>query len=101
MSKEIATQIIAQADKLGWTISIHRTILVISKHIEPDNIDEFVKADSEYHSILSLLPCTSPGSYWGTDGSGVGALSAIRNGLFVMNKSGGSKRVLNALQKLI
>ena len=101
MSKEIAAQIIAQADKLGWTISIHRTILVISKCIEPDNTDEFVKADSEYHSILSLLPCTSPGSIWGTDGSGIGALSAMKHGLFVMNKSGGSKRVLNALAKLI
>jgi hypothetical protein len=54
----------------------------------------------EYFSILGLLPTTSPGSIWGTDGGGIGALSAMKSGTFVMNKSGGSKRVLKVLAKM-
>jgi hypothetical protein len=54
----------------------------------------------EYYSILGLLPTTSAGSIWGTDGGGIGAVSAMNTGLFKMNKSGGSKRVLTALAKL-
>jgi hypothetical protein len=47
-----------------------------------------------------LLPSTEPGSVWGTDGGGVGAISAIQSGVFQMSKSGGSKRVLSAISKL-
>jgi hypothetical protein len=54
----------------------------------------------EYYSILELLPTTSPGSVWGTDGGGIGAISAMNTGVFTMNKSGGSKRVLSALKKI-
>ena len=54
----------------------------------------------EYGSILGLLPSTSAGSCWGHDGGGIGALSAMNSGTFKMNKSGGSKRVLSALDKL-
>jgi hypothetical protein len=54
----------------------------------------------EYYSILGLLPSTSAGSVWGTDGGGIGALSAMSSRVFKMNKSGGSVRVLNALKKI-
>jgi len=76
------------------------SILHIEKNFEPGNMDEFVKADGEWYSILGLVPTTSAGSTWGTDGSGVGAVSAHKEGLFMMNKSGCSKRVLNALKKM-
>jgi hypothetical protein len=55
----------------------------------------------EYYSILELLPSTSAGSVWGTDGGGIGALSAMSSRVFKMNKSGGSVRVLNALKKMM
>jgi hypothetical protein len=100
MSKyvETAKKIRATADSLGWRVSVRGTILTITKKIS--GIDEFVKADMEYYSILGLLPSTSPGSIWGTDGGGVGAWSAMNTGMFKMNKSGGSKRVLTALSKI-
>ena len=99
MSKEIASKILETATQLGWTVEISRNILRISKPINSN--DDFNAADGEYYSILGLLPQTTPGSTWGTDGGGIGAISAMRNGLFMMHKSGGSKRVLNALAKII
>lgn len=99
MSKEIALSIKETATRLGWSVEVSRGILRISKPINGN--EELVIADSEYYSILGLLPQTTAGSVWGTDCGGVGAISALRTGIFTMNKSGGSKRVLNALAKLV
>lgn len=99
-AKETARKILNTTKELGWDINIRGSILTIYK----DGIrtkEDFVRADMEYYSILGLLPSTSPGSIWGTDGGGIGALSAMNSGVFTMNKSGGSKRVLNALAKMI
>jgi hypothetical protein len=98
MSKEIALNIKETATRLGWDLEVRGSILTITKRIRGK--EEFVTADMEYYSILGLLPTTSAGSIWGTDGGGIGAVSAMSKGLFVMNKSGGSKRVLTALAKL-
>lgn len=96
---EIAAKIKSVCDELGWSFSVRNgSLLTITKRISGN--DEFVRADMEYYSILGLLPSTSAGSIWGTDGGGIGALSAMNSGMFTMNKSGGSKRVLNALKKL-
>ena len=80
---------------------MRRNILVINKRIKPNDNASFARADGEYYSILSLLPTTSPGSIWGTDGGGIGALTAMQTGVFTMQKSGGAKRVLSALAKMI
>lgn len=99
-AKEIATQIVDTANELGWQIQVRGSILTIYK----DGIvsrDDFVRADMEYFTILGKLPTTSPGSIWGTDGGGVGAITAMSTRVFTMNKSGGSKRVLNALRKMV
>lgn len=95
---EVAKKIKDIANELGWTLNVRGDILTITKRIRGN--EEFVKADMEYYSILGELPSTSPGSIWGTDGGGIGALSAMNTGVFTMNKSGGSKRVLNALKKM-
>jgi hypothetical protein len=99
-ANEIALKIKATATELGWTHEVRNLVLTISKKITPGSKDSFREADMEYYSILDLLPQTSPGSIWGTDGGGIGAVSAMRSGTFTMHKSGGSKRVLNALKKL-
>jgi hypothetical protein len=99
-AKETAQKIVAIAKEYGWELNVRGSILTIYK----DGIrtkEDFVRADMEYYSILGLLPSTSPGSIWGTDGGGIGALSAMKSGVFTMNKSGGSVRVLNALKKMI
>ncbi len=96
----IAAEIVKTAESLGWRVAVrNNSILTITKDGICSN-DDFVRADMEYYSILGMLPSTSAGSIWGTDGGGIGALSAMRSGVFTMNKSGGSRRVLTALKKL-
>jgi hypothetical protein len=101
MSKalETAKKILAIASEYGWEVVPRGSVLTIVKRGIHTN-EEFVRADMEYYSILELLPSTSPGSIWGTDGGGIGALSAMKSGVFTMNKSGGSARVMAALKKL-
>lgn len=96
---ETAAKILAVANEYGWEVTVRGSILTITKS-GINSIDDFVHADMEYFSILGLLPSTSPGSIWGTDGGGIGALSAMSSRVFKMNKSGGSVRVLNALKKI-
>lgn len=102
MSKasEVASTFISECTALGWSYSVMGSVVRISKNIEPDNLSSFSKADSEYSGILSIIPTTAPGSVWGTDGGGVGALSAVKSGTFKMNKSGCSKRVCDMIHKL-
>ena len=102
MSKasEKAKKLLETAEKLNWSVDVRGGILCITKHFAVGNMDDFVECDMEYYEILSLLPSTEPGSVWGTDGGGVGAINAIQSGVFQMSKSGGSKRVLSAISKL-
>jgi len=97
---DTARNIKEMADRLGWTINVRGSILTIYKTFTPGNNDELVTADMEYGSILGLLPRSRPGSDWGTDCGGMGSIEALKTGHFTMNKSGGNKRVLNALAKL-
>ena len=99
-ARQQAQEIANLCAEYGWTFSVRGSILEINKVFTPGSLDEFVTADMEYYSILSLLPSTSAGSIWGTDGGGIGAIGATQRGLFTMKKSGGSKRVLNALKAL-
>lgn len=98
--KTIAQEIIRIADELNWKVLVRGDILTIEKRFEAGNQDQLVRADGEYYSILGHLPQVEPGSTWGTECSGMGALSAMKSGVFRMNKSGGSKRVLRWIEKL-
>lgn len=100
-SQEIAQDIKNTADRLGWNLHPSGCVLKITKKFTPGDMDAFVQADGEYFSILGQIPQTQPGSVWGTDGGGVGGYSAHKNGFMVMHKSGCSKRVINALKKII
>lgn len=99
-SKEIAQKFVETCKGLGWTYNVRGAVLTIHKEIRKGSTNDFVTADMEYYSILGIVPRTSPGSIWGTDGGGVGAISAVNSGVFTMNMSGGSKRVLNAIAKM-
>ena len=101
VAKTKAVKLLETAKKLGWDVNAsHTGILRITKHFTAGSMEKFVECDMEYYEILSLLPSTEPGSVWGTDGGGVGAIGAIKSGVFQMSKSGGSKRVLSAISKL-
>lgn len=99
IASEAAKKIVATAKEYGWELQVRGSILTIYKCGISSN-EDFCRADMEYYSILEQLPSTSAGSVWGTDGGGIGALSAMSSGVFKMNKSGGSKRVLDALKKM-
>jgi hypothetical protein len=82
-SLQIAQEIKQTADDLGWQLAVRNgSILTITKKLARCNMEEFTKADMEYYSILGKLPTTSPGSMWGTDGGGVGGMSALNSGCF-------------------
>ena len=98
---EIAKSIKAAADANGFRLEVRGSILTIHKYFQAGSNEGFRECDMMYYSVLGLLPRTQPGSDFGTDGSGIGALSAISSGHFVMNRTGGSVRVLNALKKLM
>ena len=102
MSKSVedATKIVNRCRELGWSFEVSRSILTIYKSIRCENKDDLVCADMEYFSILSLLKRSSPGSDWGTDCGGMGAMTALASGLFVMKRSGGNKNTLKALAKI-
>ena len=103
MSKsfEEAKAIKEMADKLGFSLSVRGGVLTCSKKFPSGSVEAFRECDMSYYSVLGKLKRTSPGSDWGTDGSGIGGFSAIQSGNFVMNRSGGSVRVLSALKKLL
>lgn len=100
-NEAIAKEIYDAAKAKGWYVNVRGDILTITKKITPDSLESFAKADGEYYGILGRLPRPRPGSMWGTDGGGVGALSATKNGLFVMNVSGGNKLVLRKLKEML
>jgi len=95
----IAEQFAHECKYSGWTY--HATsgscVVRIVRRSAPGCLEGFTFAESVYPYLLSLLPTTSAGSTWGTDSSGCGAIGALRDGVFVMNKSGCSKRVTKAL----
>ena len=98
-ARETALEFINLCNELGWSPTVRGSILEISKSITPDCNSSFCKADMEYGSIFDVIPRTGAGSIWGTTGDGVGALSAMRAGVYRVKMSGGSKRVLGAIQK--
>ena len=98
---EIARKIADTAARLGYALSICGCTLTITKQFAPGSNDGFIECDMTYFDVLGLLPQTQSGSTWGTDGGGMGGAVAMKSGNFRMNKSGGSKRVLAALARIL
>jgi hypothetical protein len=98
---DTALAIKAAADKYGFQLEVRGGILTVHKSFTPGSNDGFVECDMMYGSVLGLLPRTSPGSDFGTDGGGIGGMVALQSGRFKMNRTGGSLRVLKALEKLM
>ena len=88
------------AKRLGFDYAVRGGTLTITKKFPAGSLEGFRDCDMMYGSVLDHLPRTSSGSDWGTDGSGIGGMTALAHGVFRMNRSGGSKRVLAALAKI-
>jgi hypothetical protein len=96
-----AAQFVSRCSELGWKIeSVSDSVVTITKRFRAGDRDALVECDMEYYSILSLAALRG-GSIWGTDCGGVGAISALNNGVFRMNKSGTGKRFTEAVRKAI
>lgn len=89
----------ARMNAAGYQIRASGCVVTLIKHIGPGNREGFVECDMLTAGYLYELPKTSPGSVWGTDGGSVGGMVAIRSGVFELNRSGISKRVVAALAK--
>lgn len=81
----------------GFSYSIRGSILTVSKTFNPGSEVDFVKCDLIGPHLLSLAPSTTVGSVWGTDGGSVGGFFALQRGMYILNKSGVSKKFLKAL----
>lgn len=101
-SETKARAILDKATELGFRVSVvENRLLRIDKEFTPGDLDAFRKCDTTYYWVLSLLPRTSPGSDWGTDGGGVGGYVAHKSGQFHMYRSGGNKNILRALARML
>lgn len=100
-SQQQAAQFLETANRYGWSVErAENSVVTITKQFTPGDNDKLVECDMEYYSILSCAPLKG-GSIWGTDCGGIGALSALRSGVFRMNKSGNGKRFLKALNEMV
>ena len=99
-AKEIATKITERAKEYGCRVEIRGGIVTVSKQFAPGDKGAYAAAETDVGIILGMVPTTSAGSTWGTDGLSVGGAVGLQNGCMRLNKSGGSVRVINALKKL-
>lgn len=99
-AKAQALKIKEMCEKYGFSYQVRGQILTIEKRFPAGDKKAFVDCDMMYGSVLEQLPRTSQGSDWGTDGGSLGGMTALETGHFRMNRSGGSPRVLNELEKL-
>lgn len=98
---EVATKMLELAKASACRIEVRGSILTVTKTFTPGSKSEYSAAESDVGSIIYSLPSTSAGSVWGTDGGSVGGHVGLTGGYMKLNKSGGSKRVLAALSKLL
>ena len=97
--KTTASEFLAFCKANGWVPSVRNEVVTITRTFTPGNLAQFNNLDMSYWLVLSHVPQTRPGSMWGTDGGGMGAVAALRTGRFAMNVSGVSKRFLTQLAK--
>lgn len=84
----------------GFTWSARGSVVTVRTSFQPGDNAGFVNADMTGPILLSSVPTTAAGSTWGTDGGGVGGMVAVQKGHYTLNKSGCSKRFVNALNRL-
>lgn len=99
-NQESALNFIKKCKEYGFTFTVRGSVVKIAKSIAANSNEAFAQAESQSSSILAEVPMTSAGSIWGTDGGSIGGFSAMQTGSFSMNKSGCSKRVINAIIKM-
>lgn len=100
-AREIAKIFVEHCQKHNFGISIRNEVISITTKFEKGNRDTYTQIENQAMSLLHFLKMVRPGSIWGSTSDGIGGYIAIENGNFVLNKSGCSKRVLNAIEKML
>jgi hypothetical protein len=100
-SQQMAIEILNRAMTKQCRVDVRGSILTVSKSFTPGDLDAYVNIEGDCYGILDMLHTTSAGSVWGSTSDGVGGHVAVTDGYYVINKSGGDKRVLSALAKMI
>lgn len=100
-SAQIARDVVSIANARGWAIAVDHEVFRATKTFTPGDLDAYTKADSEWYSFVTLIDRTRPGSIWGSTSDGIGGYVAHKNGFYQINMSGGSKRILSAIRKII
>lgn len=95
----LASSFLAAARGHGFTVTIRsESVVMISKRFAVGDLDAFTGCDCFGPMLLDMVPLKG-GSVWGTDGGSVGGYSAVKNGQYMLYKSGnGGKRFLTALR---
>lgn len=99
-TSESIASFIAACESAGFSYSCKPGIVTVRRSFTPGDAAEYVRCDGDGPSLLALVPITSAGSTWGTDGASVGGAVGLRDGHYRLNVSGASKRFTTALAKV-
>jgi len=100
-ANEQVKKFIEECKKYGFTWEIcGNSVLRIRKKFVNNDKEAFTFCDMFGPSCLDLAPLKG-GSIWGTDGGSIGGYSGLKNGEYVLNKSGSGSRFMKELSKAI
>jgi hypothetical protein len=94
-----AAEFLAAAAEHGFTVQVSGDLVSILASFTPGDRDAYIAFDSASYSVLRLAPVVGVGRTWGTDSASVGGHAGLISGFYRMNKSGVSKRFVNAVAK--
>ena len=84
----------------GFKWSLLGSGVRITKTFTPEDKAAFSDADMYAYHILALAPLRG-GSVWGTDGGSVGGHVGLKNGEYVLSKTGTGANFIKALSRLV
>jgi hypothetical protein len=88
-----AARIREEAKEYGLSIIAHDGIVTVTGSFKPGDVEAFRKMEENAVTILLHFKRVRPGTIWGTDSGSVGGSVALKDGRFILNKSGVERRL--------
>lgn len=82
------------AAALGLAVSGRDGIISVSGKFTPGDTEAYRKMESDANTILRMFRQVRPGSIWGNDSGSIGGAIGLKNGSFILHKSGCEKRLV-------
>lgn len=99
-SSVVADAFIQQCIAAGFVVTrASGTVVSCKANFQPGDNQRYCELDSAAMSLMDALPTTTPGSIWGSTSDGVGGAVALNRGVYIINRSGVSARVVSAISK--